>query len=113
MDDLSSLSMLELFRVEAENQTAVLNSGLLEMEREPGAVHPLEALMRAAHSLKGAARIVNLEAAVRVAHAMEDCFVAAQKGNIALRQKEIDVLFRGVDLLLYISNRSEAEMSLW
>src|SRR5207247_11186412 len=26
---------------------------------------------------------------------------------------EIDVLFRGVDLLLHISNRSEAEMSLW
>ena len=37
--------------------------------------------MRAAHSLKGAARIVGLDAAVRVAHAMEDCLVAAQKGR--------------------------------
>jgi len=34
--------------------------------------------MRAAHSLKGAARIVDLADGVRVAHAMEDCFVAAQ-----------------------------------
>ena len=113
MDDLSSLSMLELFRVEAENQSAVLNSGLLELERDPGALHQLEALMRAAHSLKGAARIVNLDIAVRVAHALEDCFVAAQHGKIQLRQKEIDVLFRGVDLLLYISKRSEAELALW
>ena len=37
--------------------------------------------MRAAHSLKGAARIVGLTVGVRVAHAMEDCFVAAQQGN--------------------------------
>ena len=36
--------------------------------------------MRAAHSLKGAARIVGLDVGVRVAHAMEDCFVAAQRG---------------------------------
>ena len=35
--------------------------------------------MRAAHSLKGAARIVGLDAAVRVAHAMEDCFVARSR----------------------------------
>src|SRR2546426_12361957 len=110
MDDLSNLSMLELFRVEAENQATVLNSGLLELERDPKALHQLEALMRAAHSLKGAARIVNLEVAVHVAHAMEDCFVAAQKGKIQLRQKELDVLFRGVDLLLYISKRSEEEI---
>ena len=37
--------------------------------------------MRAAHSLKGAARIVGLDAGVGVAHAMEDCFVAAQTGS--------------------------------
>ena len=55
--------------------------------------------MRAAHSLKGAARIVNLPAAVRVAHAMEDCFALAQQGKLALSQPEIDLLFRGVDLL--------------
>src|SRR5439155_22687261 len=72
MDDLSSLSMLELFRVEAENQAAVLTSGLLELERGPGAPEQLETLMRAAHSWKGAARIVNLPIAVQIAHAMED-----------------------------------------
>ena len=32
-DDLSNLSMLELFRVEAENQIALLTGGLLELER--------------------------------------------------------------------------------
>ncbi len=75
-DDLSLASMLELFRLEAENQTAVITAGLLELERSPLSGPQLEALMRAAHSLKGAAQIVDLEAAVSVAHAMEDCFVA-------------------------------------
>ncbi|MCU0783490.1 MAG: hybrid sensor histidine kinase/response regulator [Verrucomicrobia bacterium] len=120
--------MLELFRVETETQTAVLTSGLLELEKvsrargeESGHLTPdpsplallLEALMRAAHSLKGGARIVNLPVAVRVAHAMEDCFVAAQHGKIQLGQPVIDVLFRGVDLFSHISKHDEANIAAW
>src|SRR2546428_5252769 len=105
--------MLELFRVEAETQAAVLTGGLLELERGPGAPEQLEILMRAAHSLKGAARIVNLKLAVRVAHAMEDSFVAAQNGKIQLRQAEIDVLLLGVDLLVQISKQTESDIDRW
>jgi len=110
-DDLSSLSMLDLFRVEAENQTAILTSGLLELERGKAAPQLLETLMRAAHSLKGAARIVNVQSVVRVAHAMEDCFVATQERRLQLHQSEIDILLRGVDLLLKISKRPDATAS--
>ena len=106
-DDLSNLSMLELFRAEAENQTALLTSGLLELERGPGSPQTFEALMRAAHSLKGAARIVNLHAAVRVAHALEDCFVAAQHGRLSLQRPQVDVLLQGVDLLSQLSRETE------
>jgi two-component system sensor histidine kinase and response regulator WspE len=111
-DDLSSLSMLDLFRVEAENQTAILTSGLLELERGKAGPQLLETLMRAAHSLKGAARIVNVQSVVRVAHAMEDCFVATQERKLQLHQSEIDILLRGVDLLLKISKRSDAAASV-
>ncbi|HSH96594.1 MAG TPA: hybrid sensor histidine kinase/response regulator, partial [Roseimicrobium sp.] len=106
-DDLSQFSMLDLFRVEAESQTSVLTAGLLALERNPRAPDQLEACMRAAHSLKGAGRIVNLEAAVQVSHAMEDCFVAAQNGLLILSQGHIDVLLRGVDLLGQLSKGSE------
>ncbi len=112
-DDLRNLSMLELFRVETDNQTAALINGLLALERGPTPPEQLESLMRAAHSLKGAARIVNLPVAVQVAHAMEDCFVAAQHGKIALAQPAIDVLFRGVDLLSQIAKRDEANIAGW
>ena len=112
-EDTSSLSMLELFQLEADGQIAVLIGGLLELERDPTAKSQLELLMRAAHSFKGAARIVNHQVAVTVAHAMEDCFVAAQQDKVVLRQEEIDVLFQGIDLLVQISKRAGPEKSQW
>ncbi len=79
-DDLSGFSMMDLFRMEAEERLTVLSQGLVALEGSSATSEVIEPLMRAAHSLKGAARIVGLDAAVRVAHAMEDCLVAAQKG---------------------------------
>src|ERR1700716_250262 len=101
--DLSQLSMHDLFRIEAENQTQALTTGLLALERNPTAAEHLEACMRAAHSLKGAARIVDISAGVALAHAMEDFLVAAQVGRITLAQEQIDRLLQGVDLMMAIA----------
>ena len=111
--DLSQMSMLDLFRLEAESQAQVLTIGLLTLESNATAADQLEACMRAAHSLKGAARIVGVHAGVHVAHAMEDCFVAAQHGEITLRKRHIDLLLRGVDLLTGIANTPESEIGIW
>ena len=112
-EDLSNFSMFDLFRVEVENQAQVLTAGLLALERDPTAADQLEATMRAAHSLKGAARIVGLDAGVNVAHVMEDCFVAAQQGRLTLHQTRIDILLRGVDLLTRIAQTPEASAAQW
>jgi len=111
--DLSQFSMHDLFRLEVEGQREVLTSGLLQLERVPEDAAQLEACMRSAHSLKGAARIVGLNAAVVVAHAMEDCFVAAQRGQAPLDQARIDLLLRGLDLLVTIANTPEDEGVAW
>ena len=112
-NDFNQFSLLELFHQEAENQTLVLTQGLLALEREPADAGTLEALMRAAHSLKGAARIVGLEAAVLVTHAMEDCFVAAQKGAILLTPAAVDVLLKGVDLFNRIAQTPAENVAIW
>lgn len=112
-DDLSGFSMMDLFRAEAEGQTAVLSTGLLNLEGADATAATIEPMMRAAHSLKGAATIVGLEAAVRVAHVMEDVLVAAQKGALRLLPRHVDTLLQGVDFLNRISLVSEADAPAW
>ncbi|MGY4531101.1 two-component system sensor histidine kinase and response regulator WspE [Pseudomonas sp. TE3786] len=102
-DQMRDASMLELFQLEAEAQAQVLNAGLLALERNPTQADQLEACMRAAHSLKGAARIVGVDAGVGIAHVMEDCLVSAQNGQLRLTAEHIDALLKGTDLLLRVA----------
>jgi len=102
--DMVDPTMLDLFQTEVETHVAVLNDGLLALESNPGATDQLEALMRAAHSIKGGARVLGLDVAVRAAHVMEDCFVAAQKGEVSLGPDQIDILLRIVDILTQLAH---------
>ncbi len=111
--DFANLSMLDLFRIEAEGQTAILSAGLLQLEQRPGDASQLEQLMRAAHSIKGAARMVGIDSAVRVAHAMEECFVAAQQGTVTLGANQIDTLLKGVDTLKTIGATPAESFADW
>ncbi|WP_300627494.1 hybrid sensor histidine kinase/response regulator [Pseudomonas sp.] len=102
-EQMRDASLLELFSLEADAQTQVLSAGLLALERNPTQADQLEACMRAAHSLKGAARIVGVDAGVSVAHVMEDCLVSAQEGRLYLQPEHIDALLQGTDLLMRIA----------
>ncbi|WAJ38379.1 hybrid sensor histidine kinase/response regulator [Pseudomonas sp. GOM7] len=108
-DQMRDASLLELFRLEAEAQKQVFDSGLLTLERDPINAGQLEACMRAAHSLKGAARIVGLDNGVQVAHVMEDMLVAAQEHRLRLSPEHIDALLQGSDLLLRIGQAQPDE----
>jgi len=110
-DDMRDASMLDLFRLEVDTQAQVMSSGLLAIERAPSP-QQLEACMRAAHSIKGAARIVGIQAGVDVTHVMEDCFVSAQQGKVQLGPRRIDQLLHGVDLLQRIAASAE-DLELW
>ncbi|MEB6591570.1 hybrid sensor histidine kinase/response regulator [Pseudomonas asiatica] len=107
-EQMRDASLLELFSLEAEAQTQVLSAGLMALERNPTQADQLEACMRAAHSLKGAARIVGVDAGVSVAHVMEDCLVAAQEGRLRLTAEHIDALLQGTDLLMRIATPGDA-----
>ncbi|CAI8784823.1 MULTISPECIES: hybrid sensor histidine kinase/response regulator [Pseudomonas] len=109
-EQMRDASLLELFSLEAEAQTQVLSVGLLALERNPTQADQLEACMRAAHSLKGAARIVGVDAGVSVAHVMEDCLVGAQEGRVLLRPEHIDALLQGTDLLMRIATPGDVSI---
>ncbi len=111
--DLSDMSMLDLFRMEAANYCTKLSEGLVALGNDPSATELLESMMRAAHSMKGAAKIVGLDAAVGLAHAMEDVFVAAQKEKILIEGKAIDILLNSIALLTTIAEIAETESEKW
>lgn len=111
--DMSNFSMLDLFRMELETQRENFNENLLALKNNPNHPKALADLMRAAHSIKGAARIVQLDVAVTIAAVMEECFVAAKAGTIQLDPADIELLFAGVDLIARISQVKEPEMKHW
>jgi len=74
-------TLLEMFREEVTSLCAVLGEGLVLLEQDPTDPRRVEPLMRAAHSIKGAARIVGVDPAVDLAHAVEELLVAAQRGQ--------------------------------
>ena len=95
------------------DQVQTLDAGLLALERDNQAPSQLEACMRAAHSLKGAARIVGLDAGVEVAHAMEDCFVAAQRGTLRARTGADRRAAAGRGSAQRIAQTPEAQLGEW
>ncbi len=108
-----NFSMMDLFREEVRAHAATLNQGLIDLENDPASPQRIEPLMRAAHSIKGAARIVNIESAVQLAHAMEDALVAAQEGRLRISPADIDLLLRGTDVLTGLSQVGEADVPAW
>ena len=110
---IADLSMLDLFRIESESQTRILSDTLIELEDNPEDPAFLENLMRAAHSLKGAARMVGLDHAVSIGHVMEDVFVAAQNNKLIINTSDMDVLLASVDLLANMAKSTSQDYDAW
>ncbi|HUY87936.1 MAG TPA: response regulator [Pirellulales bacterium] len=87
---------------ELDDQVRALNRGLLDLEQAPpGAprVEPLKTLLRAAHSLKGASRSVNVSLIESACHQLEGIFAALQNGKLALSEKLFAELFAAADAI--------------
>lgn len=116
-DDKSEINvdatLYELFLIEVQNQTSLLASHLLDFEKSGKKIETIDSLMRAAHSIKGAARILQLQPLVQLSHHMEDCFVAVQTNSLNLTPENIDLLFKSTDLLAQVSKIAQIELKTW
>jgi two-component system sensor histidine kinase and response regulator WspE len=108
--DPASASLLELFREEVKGLCGALTNGLVELEADPTDPKRIEPLMRAAHSIKGAARIVHCEPAIDLAHEMEELLVSAQKGRAVVTPPAVDLLLTCADLL---AGMADADLTEW
>ena len=110
-DPSADPAMHDLFKQEVEMHAKDLTAGLLAFEKANDITESSEKLMRAAHSIKGAARMVGVDVVVGIAHVMEDCFVAAQASSITLSAPCIDVLLKGVDVISDIAEGQDTGLT--
>jgi two-component system chemotaxis sensor kinase CheA len=84
------------FRVEAKELADQLQKDVLELEQGGGA-RAVQRLLRAAHTLKGAARVVKQREIADTAHALEDVLGPFRDGDSAVTPEAIATLLGHVD----------------
>ncbi|MBI3767059.1 MAG: response regulator [Deltaproteobacteria bacterium] len=94
--------LMQTFRAELEEHVRVMNEELLALERAATGGERsarLTVLLRALHSLKGAARAVNLGLIAEVCHRLEEPLIAVRDGKRDLDADLSGLLFAGADAL--------------
>jgi chemotaxis protein histidine kinase CheA len=84
--------LVATFRAEVDDRLASLCEGLLRLEGAASPKQLVASLFRDAHTVKGSARMLGLDAVVEVAHLTEDLLGALRDGRMAARKDLVDVL---------------------
>ena len=101
-DDEFLKQLLEAFRVEADEHLQAMSSGLLELEKATTAAQQaplIETVYREAHSLKGAARAVNMMEIEGLCQSVESVFSAWKSGDKRPSPEALDEIHRSLDTL--------------
>lgn len=91
--------LLSTFKIEAQEHLSVITSGLIEIEKGDTGKQAeiIETVYRESHSLKGAARSVDLNDIVAVCQSMENVFSAMKRKEIIPSSLVLDLLHKAVD----------------
>lgn len=106
-------AMLGLFFVDLEIQTKQLAEGLLALEANPHDGEALAGLKRAAHSIKGAARVLDLGDLVDLARAIEATLFSMAEDPSIIAPESIDLILAGVDLLKSLVVTAPESIGKW
>jgi two-component system chemotaxis sensor kinase CheA len=103
--------LLSTFDVEAREHIRAMSSGLIALENASAIGQRseiIEAIFREAHSLKGAARAVNMAEIEAICQALESIFAALKRQEIAVSTELCDVLHQTLDSLGTLLAAAEA-----
>lgn len=107
--------LLATFRVEADEHLQAMSAGLLELEKNPTAdrhAEIIETVFREAHSLKGAARSVNLREIESVCQSLESVFAALKGKQLAVSPPLFDLMQEAIDNLSTFLSAEGAAMAV-
>ena len=99
--------LLEQFLMEARDNLEFLDENLQKIEN--GDDELINSLFRAAHTLKGGAGLVGLDAVKEVTHAAEDLLDAYRQGKIEYDEKMVDVLYDAFDEVIEMIDAIEEQ----
>jgi two-component system chemotaxis sensor kinase CheA len=98
--------LFQIFREECREHIQKLNDGLIALERQPKEA-PLDEVLRSAHSLKGAARMMGLKAIETVSHYLETLLTQLIRDEKEVTSTIIDSLYKAVDAVSHILSALE------
>jgi two-component system chemotaxis sensor kinase CheA len=88
---------LRYFRVEARELLEQLGQGVLDLEKERHIPDVVARLLRLAHTLKGAARVVRRPEIAERAHAIEDVLTTVRESGAPIARERVDSLLTLLD----------------
>lgn len=106
--------LLATFKVEAKEHLDAVSSSLIELEKLPSPERQMEIIeniFREVHSLKGAARAVNMTDMAGICQHLESVFASLKRKEIDLSPELFTVLYRTVDGLAGMSFQEELNTS--
>lgn len=87
------------FRVEARELLDQLGKGVLDLEKGSPAPELVQRLLRFAHTLKGAARVVKQKGIADQAHAVEDALAVFREGGASPTRERVDAVLKLLDTI--------------
>src|SRR6478736_5335181 len=87
------------FRIEAAEILEQLQKCLLELERGAAPAESVAKLLRLAHTLKGAARVVKQARIAELSHALEELWVAVRDGARTVEGHSVSASLQHVDAM--------------
>src|SRR5882724_2172712 len=87
------------FRVEAREILDDLGQGVLSLEKGPPAPDLVQRMLRLAHTLKGAARVVKQAEIADLAHKLEDVMGPLRDGATSIAREGVDSVLAILDLM--------------
>jgi len=95
--DFDRDELLAIFSAETEDNLREMEEAFVRLESAPDDVETLQAVFRAAHTIKGNAGGLGFPALARFAHALEDVLDRIRSGSLALSTSIATVLLEAVD----------------
>jgi two-component system, chemotaxis family, sensor kinase CheA len=95
--DLSKYAAL--FLAESREHLNACNTSLLQWERAPAAVEPVDRVFRAIHTIKGMAATMGYAGVAQLAHAAENLLDALRHSRVIATPAVFQLLFKAVDTL--------------